>query len=548
MTVDERLENQRKKTELATLKMQEREAKAQKGPSMLYEALKANNNRKRIPISRKTPDKEHSGKEIGRGYALGRYLQENVAAFRSIQTQFRHSAIGGGPKLSLAIDDEKKAQDASEWFNSVWAKECDAIDDMPWAEVIANIGDAVRREGDILVVYDDIVSYGALRFFEADQIVPVSDGQWEKAATQPVSKFPWKYRSSADGRKFVPYEQSSGVVRDKTGAVAAYIATSERGLTTADYDKVTIFPAWHPRRSPLGIAKLVKAPWRFNKFRGDPASWVVSNNLQDIYEMLSAELQSAKVAAQNAAVVTVDPESESAFVRALQQTNRFTDEEIASLLYGDASEGTVGMLGQNHEQLDALTGGETGYANPGEDVKIHDHDRPAASIREFADWMQVSCGAVFGLGRSRSTGKAEASYTAFRGEELISWAAFAWEQKFLERRICDWIGQKALQTALKNGEVKGLPDGWEKKMVWQWPEMPEVDNLKAMNALRLAMKNGAKTLESVMGPGWRNKLTRYASQLEVARRLDVPLSVFETVSGSLVDVEKKEAQIGDDNE
>jgi len=539
-----RLDNQKRRTEIAEARVREEKAISALNRmdriKSAYDALKTNVKRHSPPVSRKAPDAELSPTRRLKGAALGRYLEENIATFKSIQTQFKHNAVGAdGPKLAFNTGNEKWDQAAANWFNHVWAKDCDGCDDTPLAEIVANVGSAIRREGDVLVVFDDFDrNDGTLRVFESDQLVKVGEPEWDKQISKSLKVWPWKERDPKDGRKFIPMKQENGVVRDRRGRVVAYIACSEHGVSTKALSEVSIFPRWQKRWQPNGPARLIKAPWRFGQYRGEGIALTIATSQQDIYEMISAELQSAKVAAQNAAIVTVDPESESAIIRALQSSN-MSEDQIAAILYGDAGEGTKGMLSQTYEELDGLTGGKTVYANAGEDVKIHDHDRPSASIREFGDWLQVVCGAVAGLGRSRSTMKAETSYTAFRGEELMSWAAFAWEQKLLERRLMDYVGYKAIRWAVAAREVAGnAPIRWDTAMSWTWPAMQEVDQQKSENALRLALKNGHKMLSDVLGPDWKAKLTNYGEQLDYAEKLGLPLSVFETVSGSVVEEQK----------
>jgi hypothetical protein len=78
------------------------------------------------------------------------------------------------------------------------------------------------------------------------------------------------------------------------------------------------------------------------------------------------------------------------------------------------------------------------------------------------------------------------------------------------------------------------PDHWYKKVVFEFPKMPEVDELKAAMAQRMYMKNGAVDFSAILGPDWRDKFTSYSEQVEFARALGLPLAIFETVSGSLI--------------
>jgi len=175
------------------------------------------------------------------------------------------------------------------------------------------------------------------------------------------------------------------------------------------------------------------------------------------------------------------------------------------------------------------------YLNPGEKLNIHDNERPAPGIKEFSSWIQEATGFAHGLGRCTSTGKAESSYTAFRGENLLSWATIYVEQKSVERRLCDFCVYKAINYAIRRGELSTPPSAdWYKKVTFQFPKMPEVDELKAAMSQRMFMKNGSIDFSAILGPDWKDKFGEYHKQIEEARELGLPLAIFETVSGSLI--------------
>lgn len=71
-------------------------------------------------------------------------------------------------------------------------------------------------------------------------------------------------------------------------------------------------------------------------------------------------------------------------------------------------------------------------------LELLDTKHPNASMPEFIRWLAGRSAAPFGLGQIYATLKADSSYTAFRGEQMLSWQSFYEAQKFLEG-ICDWI-------------------------------------------------------------------------------------------------------------
>jgi capsid protein len=267
-----------------------------------------------------------------------------------------------------------------------------------------------------------------------------------------------------------------------------YVFTSLHGKTSIDpkTDPFTAIARFDIKSNPDGSAKLIKSPWRMNQHRGEADAFSISNQQQDIYEIIAAELQTVKKSSQIAGWIKLDPKADGAMTgiaNALMKQGK-TAAEIDALINGDGS--NPGLVGVTYESLEALSGGKFEYLQPGESVEWHNPQRPNINICEFIDWIQIASGASMGIGRARSTGKAETSYTAFRGEEIMSWQTFEWEQKFLERRLLDFLGVKAIRWALKKREITEKPaEGWESRLSWAWPKMREVNELVAEQAMQL---------------------------------------------------------------
>jgi hypothetical protein len=538
-TLSERLANQKQKTELAELQLKERLAKkASKGITQKYDATDRAyaTQRKSLVREVKPEDDIQSLVEKGQAVAVGRDLERNNAPYKGIQKQRKVNIVGSGPKAQFKTVDEDWNKEASDWFNGDWAKWCDGRDDQHWSELLANAVTAEGREGDQLWVFDDFDRQdGTLTIFEADQIVSIEDGDWLNETKK--QSFPWKEQDPTDRRRKIPLMQKNGIVYDSRGRVHAYVVTHKVGKPICRYDEVSIIPRWSRRHNPAGSAVLYKQPWRANQYRGAGTALTVANQQRDIYEMVAAELQSAKRSAQDYAFIEVDKDAEGAIIRALQRVQQnngsVSPTDVNNILYGDGSAGS-GFLGAMYENLEGNFGGRMDYLNPGERAVIHDNDRPSPGIKDFSSWIQEATGFAHGLGRCTSTGRAESSYTAFRGENLLSWATIYVEQKAVERRLCDFCVFKAINFAVRRGEISMAPDNWYKKVVFEFPKMPEVDELKAAMAQRMYMKNGAVDFSAILGPDWREKFTSYSEQVEFARALGLPLAIFETVSGSLI--------------
>ena len=174
--------------------------------------------------------------------------------------------------------------------------------------------------------------------------------------------------------------------------------------------------------------------------------------------------------------------------------------------------------------MEALTGGYMEYLDPDDEFQILDFNRPNVHLQEFLEATTCQAGSALGLTKTYSTLKTSTAYTAFRGDMLIAWAQFYWDQKFLERRFMDWVAVKRLRWAQRKGRIQTLPAGWEDKLKFTWPKMPSIDPVKTANAIKQEIANGTVDYSELLGPDWRDKLGALAGQLEYAAGLGLTLS------------------------
>jgi hypothetical protein len=168
-------------------------------------------------------------------------------------------------------------------------------------------------------------------------------------------------------------------------------------------------------------------------------------------------------------------------------------------------------------------------------------------MAEFIEAVLCHAGAAFGLARAYACLRADTSYTAFRGDMIMSWqGAFFPMQKWLERSFADWVAVKALRWAMRRNLIKTLPAGWEQSLSWRWPRMPEVQVDTAQNAIALALKNGTTDFAQEIGPDWKQHFDSLAEQIAYARAKGIPLSVMEMKSGGQQTDETKKK--GDEDE
>jgi capsid protein len=472
-----------------------------------YDATESTRQRRQPVRETKNEDAIMDMRKRGLACNIGRDLERNFAAARGILHQFRVNVVGSLGKIQVNVDG---GQDAADWFNGEWARDCDFRDDLHWSTCCQNVVASCMREGDILSVFDDgaLENSGKLLHWEADQVTNLKDDVFQS----------WpEYK---DGMV-----QENGIVRDRVGKVLGYFATGKRGLSVIDkLEDVTFYPrqtAW-----------LVKNPWRLNQGRGVGSMLTSATNFQDLYEILVKELQSAKVAASLAGKVKRsdavtdwdDPGSAPEYLpENMGKATTTVDAEAANS--SDPTE-------TNYERFEALTGGIMEYLDSKDEFELMDIDRPNVHLAEFIEAVLGHAGASVGLARAYTLLRADSSYTSFRGDMVLSWATFYMMQKWLERSYADRVARRAIAWGMSRGRFSKLPAGWERSISWQWPVMPNVDELKEEMARRMALKNGSTNYAEILGPNWRQLLTAYGEQFNEIVRLGLPLSITESISGN----------------
>ena len=524
-----KLKAARERNELARLSLDSivRERKAKFVAS--YDATESNKHRRQPAIEFSGEDSIYDQRKRHLGANIGRDLERNYAPAKGMLHQFRMNVVGSLGKIQVNV--EKGGDDAAAWFNQVWAKDCDFRDEgMHWSETCQNVTVAPIREGDLLAVVDDGIvptsmggvkgGTGKLLHWESDQIVSLAEGA-----------IPTKYKEAI---------QENGIMRDKIGKVLAYVTTGQRGLTNiSEFKDATIWLRDNARH--------IKNPWRMNQGRGVPSLLASATNFIDLYEILAAELLSAKRAAVIAGYTKRD--------------NAITDWDSATAAPGwlpensDKSTATTAAEGansttdpspKNYEAFENLTGGNWEYVDKGDEINFPDIKRPNVAIAPFIEAVMGFNGASLGLARAYSLLRADSSYTSFRGDMILTWAsAFYPTQKWLERRYADWVGRKVLAWAQKNKKIGKLSPGWERTLSWKWPTMPHVDEAKESIAEAQSIKNGTTDYSKILGPEWRKKFQALSEQLAEGRDLGLPLSAFEQKSGGVAPSEETTTETND---
>ena len=441
---------------------------------------------------------------------LVRDAARNFSSSRAMLKQMGLNVVGTEYKLRIKIDhDARDPKDpvtaAQAWFNKVFAKNCDFRGDLHLFDKNRLLVQGVARDGDQGMLFDrDFTQTGRLIDFETDQICD-------------PDPLPAGAVSSNDG-----------ILLDAYGREIGYCTHAGRGKTSAPLADCHIFPR-DPVDDSKNMFRLFRVPWRANQGRGTSDMFSCVADLLDVYEMRAKELQSAKVAASLGGIIKKKDQAGGP---------AFTDPRYDPTRAGISGPSATGQPPPppppppNYDRLESLTGGYMQYLDPDDVFELLQSNRPNVNGIPFAEHIIKSAGWAGGMARCYSTGEAQTSYTAFRGELIMTWIMFKYWHKWLERYAQDWQAVRAINFAVQIGKLQPLPEGWEYTMAWQHPKMPSVNPLLDQQTFLAALKNGATNLEEELGPGWRDTVEELIKELEVLRG-KVPHAIFETKSGGL---------------
>ena len=495
-TLQAKIDKAKQENELAILEIQNKKLARIKNS---YDVVETSNSKKRRSVDPEIDSEDEilDSYKRGTGTAMTRDLQRNYSNFVSFILQIELNVVGNAGKMLLNTDDAQWNEEATGWFNSVWSVECEARLGLHWNKCERLSVSSMVRDGDLLCMFDDFLfDDGKVWFWETDQFVQIDEKDFKT----------W---SEDNGGGFT---QTQGVIADKWGRVIAYAVSHKRGEDSLPLADVTIIPK--------ASGRFLSDPWRFNQYRGISKALPIVADMEDTYEMRSKELQSAKVAATMAGVVKKKDGLEDQIIQMGDDPEEIIDSATPPTSQQHAE--------TTYDRLGHLTGGLMEYLDDDDEFEFLKIDRPNVDAATFHDFVVQGGGAALGMAKAYALMEAQNSFTAFRGEMIMTWPMFRMLQKWLERSLCDWVGQKALEWGMKKRVVnRKAPKDWRLRMTWSWPTMPEVDTLKAVNAKEKELANGLLSYADIYGPQWRERLTAIAEQFNFARGLNIPLRVFE---------------------
>lgn len=484
-------------------------------------------NRERGQTERDNEDGILSPWQRGRLINMARNSARNSSTLNAILKQFDLQAVGTvGGKASFVFDDTDKGDKLREAF-AAWTRDADFFDGLPFGAFLKLVLKTYILGGDMVLVFDDglVEDSGRILLYEPDEIGSLNAVDFANA--------------------FGPgYYQSQGRVYNGNGRFAGVIVSRAcRGEETFDAKKSYILRR-DPNDSQLNCNWMMpRNLFRIAQGRGISPLASSLGTVIDLEDLCEYELQAAKKNSQTLAQVlnndnSTEPAIGSAFAAGTDFSS-MTDAEITAAAEAEAE------VQPEVVTLDQIKGAGVLYESlpSGHRLELLDTKHPNANMPEFIRWLAGRSAAPFGLGSVYATLKADQSYTAFRGEQVMSQPAFEEAQKFLEG-ICDWVLYRWSAWSIRRGALAAVdfPANWLRCVSWQWPKMREVNQVDEQNAIALKLKNGTGSYLEIYGADWREKLSQISEEIKYCQDHGLPHPSLQTASGQLIEPNNKESK------
>ena len=445
------------------------------------------------------------------GITLARDMIRSNPQARGFGKTLRVNVIGEYGKIQFK-ETEGWYADAQKWFNSEWSKAADYIDNSTFRECLQLVVYALSHEGDFVAVFDNgLISgtrpgTGKFVFFESDQICNLCESDFAP------------FRQAG-------FSQDSGVITDSNGRHVGVIVSRIRGVTEVPLKSAFVLSR-DPDSKELCPWRHVRRKFRFRQARGVADAVTALQTTIDGYEMLGYEMQTAKAASARYATV----------IEASNNSQPPLPEGFGSIDLQDPDAVNEAVKEVDNEikvqALERYTGGHVDYAPNGTNILFDPTNRPNTKLPEFLEFTTDISGQAHGLSHAYSRSRADSSYTAFRGDMTMTWMTFRDSQQFIEDAFSDWAAQCVISYGFAIGAIKKPPENWMSSTAWQYPKMPSIDGQKEQGELTSKLKNGVTTFRDEIGPHWKQQMQQLSDELDFARKIKLPLSIFETVAGA----------------
>ena len=492
-----------------------------------YDAVRFTGNRHRRLMDRGSEESEFRIYDRMYAISLGRDMRRNQARYTALERQIARMTAGT-VKAQVNTPDRAWNAAAERVFNKSFARDCLlTIPRTHLSELCQQLVSSAIREGDVLIVFDDGFARdsGKLLTYEADQLITMAPADFD--------------------RLYPGCRQEAGVILDDVGAIYGYItsAVQVRDDLQIRPNTLSVLPAEKCLVYTTDQAVLLAARYRPGQIRGVPEMLPVSICLDDADEMVKSELLTSKLGAKTFATIMAGESTQNAMADqdvfdALDQQDQAgnLDPQTGKIIDPDAAASVPRAPERTHySSLDDQDAAIVTYMDGRDKLDIQTPTRPNLHVDEFYRARNADAGAALGITRGYSEMSVTNSYTAHRGESLITWASIHDRQKNLERELLDWLAVKVLERAIGRGELaKPGPDAanWRDLISWDMPTMPAIDEKASVEAQSASLKAGLATYKDLLGSEWDEKLEELAREVDKIRSLGLPISILETVSGA----------------
>lgn len=480
--------------------------------------------RARLNVETRGEDDQLKGRLRNELLAVMRDNFRNAPEARAICEQRALNIIGDiGGKLQVTTPDEAFNREANQWFASR-ARRIEFSNGLHLNELLRRIQISLDVGGDLVVVADvatatahaPFCGSGKLRVFDADEIGNLS----EKDFSEKVGE---------------NYVQREGLIYDSLGRhCGVIVSTAERGKTTFSADSALVL-----MHDPDSIETpnwiYLQHAWRSNQGRGVSPFAPVTVSLHNIESIATSETAAAKLNSQMLGAYTRASENagEDALPDALQKPV-LIDENGMDASTGEAVDLEPAEPEVFPDEFARASGAFFDVLPDGYKVDLYKSERPNANMPAFLRFLSGRAAAALGMGVQYVTLDPLASYSAFRGAQVLARPAFRRAQKFLERNLCDWIAAVIIGEAIDAGFLAKPATDFRDHLFWVWPHQEECDSVNEQNTIRLRLQNGTTSYRELFGPNWKDRLAEIAEEAEACRAAGLIHPMTVTVAGATV--------------
>jgi capsid protein len=489
----------------------------------------------RISLETQGEDAQLTGAKRGRLLAIMRDNFRNTPEARAICEQRALNIVGDiGGKLQIVTQDTNFNTAANAFFSRI-SRHIEFTNAIHLNELLRRIQISLDIGGDVVVVADvatpsadaPFCGSGQVRVFDADEI-----GNLEQQA------FDATYGAKG-------YVQRDGLIYDSFGRhVGVCVSTAERGKSTFAQDKSIVF-----LRDPALVDEsnwvYLQHAWRPNQGRGVSPFAPVASTLHNVETIAASETAAAKLNAQmlGAYKRTSDQSDESDVDDALRAPVLIDENGISV----DGGEDPIAVSAEPEifpDEFARASGAFFDVLPDGYEAQLYDTKRPNGGIPEFLRFLTGRAASALGMGVQYVTLDPLASYSAFRGAQVLARPSFKQAQKYLERNLCDWLASILIQNAINSGILPQPANGEDFRscLFWSWAAQEECNAVDEQNAIRLKLQNGTASYREIFGPSWRERLEEIAEEAEACRAAGLIHPMTATVAGAVVDPNNKESE------